>query len=181
MSDDAGPRGPLEWLRWLRTTDHAGVVYVREVATSVAAVLAVGLLLFAVSGVWPPMVAVESGSMEPNMQVGDLVFVMEEGRFAPGFADETGIVPYDVGAENDYRKFGAYGDVVIYRADNRSGTPIIHRARFWVEDGENWYDRANPDFVGGARDCDALPNCPAPTPATSRRGTTPSRTGSTTR
>jgi len=162
MSDDSGPKGVVEWLRWLRTTDHPGVVYAREVTTSVAAVLAVGLLLFAVSGVWPPMVAVESGSMEPNMQVGDLVFVMEEDRLSPSFAHESGVVSYQVGEQEGYTKFSEPGDVIIYRADNGSGTPIIHRARFWVEEGENWYDEADPDYVGGADDCESLPNCPAP-------------------
>jgi signal peptidase len=163
MSDDSEPQTLREWLRWLRTTDHPGVVYVREVATSVGAVLAVGLLLFAVSGVWPPMVAVESGSMEPNMQVGDLVFVMDEERFAPAVAHAgTGVVPAQIGEREGYRKFSQPGDVIIYRPDNRSGTPIIHRARLWVDEGENWYDRANPSYVGGADGCAELSNCPAP-------------------
>jgi signal peptidase len=163
MSDDAGPKGVREWLRWLRTTDRPGVVYAREVTTSVAAVLAVGLLLFAVSGVWPPMVAVESGSMEPNMQIGDLVFVMEEDRLSPAFAHESGVVSHRVGEREGYTKFSEPGDVIIYRANNGTGTPIIHRARFWVDEGENWYDEADPDYIGGADDCESLPNCPAPT------------------
>lgn len=33
----------------------------------------VAATLFAVSGVWPPMVAVESGSMAPSLRTGDLV------------------------------------------------------------------------------------------------------------
>jgi signal peptidase len=38
---------------------------------------------------------------------------------------------------------------------------VIHRAHLWVEDGENWYDRANPDYHGAAS-CAELLNCPAP-------------------
>jgi signal peptidase len=163
MSDESGPRGPVEWLRWLWTTDHSGVAYVREVFTSVGAVLAVGLLLFAVSGVWPPMVAVESGSMEPNMTVGELVFVMDEDRLSPEAAQsETGVVTYQRGQTAGYQEFSNYGDVIIYRPDNRSGTPVIHRARLWVADGENWYDRADKDSIGDAKNCEQLRNCPAP-------------------
>ncbi|MDZ7745067.1 MAG: S26 family signal peptidase [Halobacteriales archaeon] len=143
MSDESGPEGLREWpqklrewLQWFRTTDDGAVIYVREMGMSIAAVLLVGLLLFAVSGVWPPMVAVESGSMEPNMKVGDLVFVMDEERLAPDAAHAgTGVVTYQTGREVGYKQFSNYGDVIIFRADNESGTPIIHRARFWVDRG----------------------------------------------
>jgi signal peptidase len=158
------PETPAEWLRWLATTDHGGVTFVRETLLSVGAVILVGLLLFAVSGIWPPMVAVESTSMQPHMGVGDLVFVMEEGRFPPAAAHgDTGVVTAEDGAAAGYRKFGAPGDVVVYRPDGRAGaTPIIHRAMFWVNDSENWYRRADPDDVGGYGGCEELPNCPAP-------------------
>ncbi|MFB6117417.1 S26 family signal peptidase [Halosegnis sp.] len=178
MSDESGPKGILEWLRWLWTTEHPAVVYVREVTTSVAAVLAVGLLLFAVSGVWPPMVAVESGSMEPNMGVGELVFVMDEQRLKPDAAHaNTGVVTYQAGREAGYRKFSSYGDVIIYRPDNRSGTPVIHRARFWVAEGENWYDKAEPAHIGNADSCAELRNCPAPHAGFVTKGDNPATNG----
>lgn len=165
------------WVRWLFTTDHEAVVYVREVAGSVAAVALVGALLFAVSGVWPPLVAIESESMEPHIEKGDLVFVMDEHRFADGAAavagdGSTGVVTFRTGQETGYTTFSEPGDVIVYRPDgSASATPIIHRARFWVEEGENWYDRANRDYVGQYRSCEAdddpttdtaLPACPAP-------------------
>jgi signal peptidase len=135
---------------------------VRETALSVGAVVAFGLLLFAISGVWPPMVAVESGSMEPHMQKGDLVFMTEAGRFVPAAAHEgTGVVTRETGREAGYWKFGDYGSVVVYDEPRDAGPPVIHRAHFWVESGENWYDRANPDYVIG-NDCEELLNCPAP-------------------
>ena len=34
----------------------------------------IGGILFGVSGAWPPLVAIESESMEPNLHQGDLVF-----------------------------------------------------------------------------------------------------------
>lgn len=162
--DGGRPTGVLGWLRWSVRTDHPTVAFAREVVLSVAGVALVGVLLFSVSGIWPPMVAVESTSMQPHLGVGDLVFVMEEGRFPPAAAHgDTGVVTAEHGAAVGYRKFGAPGDVVVYRPDGRvRSTPIIHRAMFWVDEEENWYGRADPDDVAGYSDCDALPNCPAP-------------------
>lgn len=163
MSDETGPRGLREWVSWFRSTDHEAVVYAREMLTSVGGVLAVGLLLFAISGVWPPMVAIESSSMEPHMGVGDLVFVMDEHRLAPDYAHaETGVVTYQTGKERGYTKFREPGDVIIYKPNGQGGTPIIHRARFWVSAGENWYDRADPKHIGSADNCKELEHCPAP-------------------
>ena len=146
-------------------------LFAYDLASSILAVMVVGAYLFAVSGVWPPLVAVESESMVPNMQVNDLVFVMEEERF-PGEAahGETGVVT--ARATDDYRKFGQTGDVIVFAPQgNDRVTPIIHRAMFWVEEGENWYDRADKDYVGAADACETdddnstdtgLKNCPAP-------------------
>lgn len=157
-------RGPVAWLRWFATTEEGTAAYVRDVFTSAGAVVLVGLLLFGVSGIWPPMVAVESPSMTPHMKTGDLVFVMEEHRFAPEAAVEgTGVVTAQVGQRTGYEKFKQPGDVIVYRPDGSDlDTPIIHRARFWVNSSENWYDKANPEFLAGADDCEELANCPAP-------------------
>ena len=156
--------GPLARARWFMNTDEEWVVFVREVLSSLAVVAAVGLVLFAVSGLWPPMVAIESESMAPHMERGDLVFLMEEHRFAGGAAyDDTGVVPYQAGAAAGYREFGEYGDVIVYQPDGDKGeTPIIHRARFWVNDSENWYGKADEEYLGGVESCEELVNCPAP-------------------
>ena len=167
-SGSDGPRGLVGWLKWFWTTDQGAAVYARDVLTSVAAVLLVGLLLFAISGIWPPMVAVESGSMEPNMNVGDLVFVVDNERFVPEEAVEhqgqtTGIVPADRAAEVGHVEFGRHGDVVVFLPNGQDHrTPVIHRAMLFVEEGEDWYDRADPEHVGSADDCEELNNCPAP-------------------
>jgi signal peptidase len=144
-------------------------IFVYDVLSSVLAVMVVGAYLFAISGVWPPLVAVESESMTPNMQVNDLVFVMEADRFpGPEARGESGVVTARAGQTADYRKFGGHGDVIVYERDgNGQRVPIIHRAMLWVDGGENWYDRADPDHVGGAAECGDSPeegmrNCPAP-------------------
>ncbi|MFB6266831.1 MAG: S26 family signal peptidase [Halodesulfurarchaeum sp.] len=155
--------GPLPALRWIRRTDNGFVVFLREILVSALVVTMIGVLLFAISGVWPPMVAVESGSMEPHLQRGDLVFVMDEHRLVPSFAVAgTGIVPANVGEDHDYRNFGGFGDVIVYQPYGNGGnTPVIHRARIWIEEGENWYDEADRDFIE-ADSCEELAYCPAP-------------------
>ena len=157
--------GPLAYVRRFRNSENEAVVFLREMLSSAAMVLAIGIVLFAVSGVWPPMVAIESGSMQPHMQKGDLVFIMDEGRLEPDAAHaDTGVVTYRDGRQAGYQKFNSYGDVIIYEPDGKSyQTPIIHRARFWVEEGENWYDEADKNHIGpGVDSCDELANCPAP-------------------
>ncbi|UPM41873.1 S26 family signal peptidase [Halocatena salina] len=165
--DKDSPAGPVGWLKWLWTTENGLIAFLREVAGSILIVLLVGGLLFGISGVWPPMVAIESPSMEPHIQKGDLVFVMDEHRFSGEAAinhngKSTGVIPYQQAQQTDHKKFGTYGDVIIYKPDgSERQTPIIHRARFWVEEGENWYDKANPDHIGNAENCEELSNCPA--------------------
>jgi len=163
---DGGPETLGEGVRWFFRTDHGAVVYVREVLSSVGLVLLVALLLFAVSGLWPPMVAVESESMTPNMQRGDLVFVMEEHRLAPGAAyEDTGVVTYRTGERAGYEKFNRPGDVVVFEHDDDPRTaPIIHRVRFWVNESENWVanGKAQQEHLGAAQSCGQISHCPAP-------------------
>jgi len=136
-----------------------GMVYVTDIVSSAGSVLLVGVLLFAISGVWPPLVAIESPSMDPHIKEGDLVFVMEEDRFS-GPGDHYGVVTAANG--DSYQKFQQAGDVIVYEPDgNGRQTPIIHRAMLWVEEDENWYDRANENYIGSANNCEQLASCPA--------------------
>ncbi|RBQ24821.1 MAG: hypothetical protein ALMCE001_09960 [Methanocorpusculum sp. MCE] len=102
------------------------VNFIRDILLVFIVVAAIGCALFAVSGTWPPLVAVESPSMVPNLNVNDLVFVVDENRYG-GFmtmveAQETGTV-----------SFGGYGDVIVYQPNGITGvTPIIHRAITWI-------------------------------------------------
>jgi len=128
-------------------------------------------LLFTASGIWPPMVAVESGSMEPVMQRGDLVFVMESERFPGPGAHESGVVTAQAGQDTGYEKFDGSGDVIVYKPDGSDyRTPVIHRAMFWVEEGENWVEKANPEYLPDNAVCEReavqnatnIASCPAP-------------------
>ena len=156
---EAGAADPLSAFLNART---GPLMWAREFLSSAAVVLVVGLLLFGLSGVWPPMVAVESGSMEPHMEKGDLIVVTEPGRFAPDVATaENGIVTQEKGQSAGYRTFGGYGSVVVFDDPSAGGSPIIHRAHLRVEEGENWYDRAAEEYMA-ADSCAELRNCPAP-------------------
>ena len=138
-------------------------LFARDIAVSAVAVLLLGAYLFAISGVWPPLVAIESGSMEPNMEVNDLVFVMNTDRFQPAESTgDTGIVTAADGAD-EYTQFGDSGDVVVFAPNgDEERTPVIHRVMFWVEEGENWCESEHADTAHlgslGAND----PQCEAP-------------------
>jgi signal peptidase len=93
----------------------------------VGAIVGLGVLI---TGTWPFMVAVESGSMEPNMHRGDVIFLVSP--------DRVGIVPYVEGAQKGYKSFGDFGDVIVYRPNGNSDrTPIIHRVIAYVHKGDN--------------------------------------------
>ena len=99
--------------------------------------LAIGLVTILLGSMWvatgsfPPMVVVESGSMMHEdegsvgaIDPGDLVLVMNP--------DRVEIVTYveatEEGNENfGYESLGMAGDVIIYRKNGGSDTPVIHR------------------------------------------------------
>lgn len=159
-AEESGVRARLERV-W--STDDSRLVVIRDLLGSVAIVFAIALVLFALSGVWPPLVAVESGSMEPNMERGDMVFVVSETRFVGDDpVESTGIVPMTHGEVASYSKFNQPGDVIVFHPNgNDEVTPIIHRAHFWVEEGENWVEtQADPSYVNGMS-CEQVSHCPA--------------------
>ncbi|MDJ1432755.1 S26 family signal peptidase [Halostagnicola sp. A-GB9-2] len=150
-------------VRWFLKTDDGTVLIVRDVLTSVAIVAIIGLILFGISGIWPPLVAVESGSMDPNMKEGDLVFVVDDDRFVgDNPVDGTGVVTLENGQESGHDKFGMHGDVVVFQpGGSATETPVIHRAHFWVDEGDDWVAQADPDIIGEDVTCDDVQTCPA--------------------
>jgi signal peptidase len=134
---------------------------VRELLQPLAVLAVLGLLLFGATGVWPPMVAVESGSMSPHISKGDLVVITEPARWTATAASGAGVVT--ARDANGHRQFGSPGDVIVFDTPDWEGPPIIHRAQFHVDAGENWYDRADRSALPpGVDDCAELRNCPAP-------------------
>jgi signal peptidase len=117
------------------------------------AILLIAVLLAALVGTWPPFVAVESGSMAPGVERGDLVVVTAADR-APWGDLSTAAEP-DAPA-----RLGGSGDVVVYTVPGAGGRPVFHRLAFAVDAGEDWTERADPELLAG--DCAELTTCPAP-------------------
>jgi len=110
---------------------------------SVIAVLIVFMVLSKmIFGLWTPMVAVESGSMEPHMQIGDIIFIKG--------IDKVNVTTYEEGKKTGYKSFDNYGDVILYRPYGEEGvTPIIHRAMYRVEAGQPmWKDGPIAPYSG---------------------------------
>ena len=151
-------------LRWFLRSEDSVVAWTRDLVVSVGIVALIALILFGMSGVWPPLVAVESGSMEPGMHRGDMIFVVEQDRFvSDGAIGDTGVVTYENGSEHGHSAFGNPGDVIIFRPDgSETATPVIHRAHYWVEEGENWVDERADDRLTNGNNCDSVDACPAP-------------------
>ncbi|TAJ45864.1 S24/S26 family peptidase [Methanofollis fontis] len=136
MSDKPSPPPEPGLIDSFRESGHPLVSIARDVLWAVAVVAVIALVLFLVSGTWPAVVAIESESMVPNMNVGDLVFVAAPDRFGPLQTREDG-------QASGYLKYNDYGDVVIYRPNGVDAVhPIIHRAMMWVWEGETV---RNPD------------------------------------
>lgn len=101
---------------------------------SVAAVLIAFMVLSKLAfGLWTPMVAVESGSMEPHMQIGDIIFIKN--------IDRVDLVTNEEGKKSNYMTFGDYGDVILYKPYGQDNiTPIIHRAMYRVKAGQPMWE-----------------------------------------
>ncbi len=112
-------------------------VYLREVFLAIGLVLLLLGSMWLATGMFPPMVVVESGSMKHNeagtmgaIDPGDLVLIMDP--------DRVEIITYLEASnrENEnfgYESHGMYGDVIIYEKNGGSDTPVIHRALLKAE------------------------------------------------
>ena len=111
-------------------------LFLRDAGIALLFVVLVLVAMFAYSGLWPPLVVIESNSMmhgEDNtshigtIDTGDLVLVKKVDRPAQ-------IQTYIDGLSNGHRTYGDYGDVIIYKKGGSSAlTPIIHRAMIYLE------------------------------------------------
>lgn len=110
-----------------RTSDHWAVSLARDLLWIVTVVGGIALALFLICGTWPAVVTIESRSMVPHMNVGDLVIVVQKDRYG---VFET----WSEGKKSGRLVFGEYGDVIIYKPNGLTSIhPIIHRAVLFVE------------------------------------------------
>lgn len=119
------------------------VLFLRDAVVAFALVATVLLIMYAYTGLWPPLVVVESDSMmhsEDNtsyvgvIDTGDMVLVKD----VDSAADVT---TYLQGFVNGHRTYGDYGDVIVYKKKGLDvETPIIHRAVLYLEINAPYYD-----------------------------------------
>jgi signal peptidase len=150
MAENDKPRDIRAMITAFRTSEHWAVSLARDFLWVIVIVGCIALALYLICGTWPAIVTVESGSMEPHMNIGDLVVVVQQDRFGP-------IQTWEDAHATGYQKFGDYGDVIIYRPDGvtdfwasigllplSSQHPIIHRAMTWVDAGSPQPSYLNP-------------------------------------
>lgn len=122
MADDNNTKDIRTLVTRFRTSDHWAVSLARDLLWIVAVVGGVALALFLICGTWPAVVTIESQSMVPHMNVGDLVVVVQKDRYG---TFETWVD----GKQNGDIRFSEYGDVIIYKPNGLTSVhPIIHRA-----------------------------------------------------
>ncbi|MDR2944805.1 MAG: S26 family signal peptidase [Methanosarcinales archaeon] len=106
----------------------------KDAATVIGIVIAFLFICYLAFGLWTPMFVVSSGSMEPNMNVGDIVFVKSIDR-ADVISRRDALISSQV-----HIKFGNPGDVILYRPyGNENTVPVIHRAMYYVEEGQEMW------------------------------------------
>lgn len=124
--------GFADSLQQFRESDNFWVSIARDAVSVIAILIVFGIISQIIFGLWTPMVAVESGSMEPHMEIGDIIFIKS--------IDRTEVVTYEAAPE-DYITFEKKGNVVLYRPYGMKGvTPVIHRAMYYVEEGEEMWE-----------------------------------------
>jgi signal peptidase len=130
----------------------------RVIFESVLIFLVIVVIPYLISGVWPPFVSVTSGSMDPNMQRGDMILVVDTDRYV-GENSINGIEDSVNATEIDFNK---RGDVIVYNPNgNTRRTPIIHRSIYHTQESENWVDEVDQKYLKNDN-CSLTPNCPAP-------------------
>ncbi len=130
MSESTWLQRAAAAIRALRTSDHPAASLARDLVWVVAVVGGIALTLYLVAGTWPAVVTIESESMVPHMNVGDLVLVVDEDRYGQ-------LTTWAEGNLTGYTSFGDYGDVIIYRPNGENSvTPIIHRAMVYLDTSE---------------------------------------------
>jgi signal peptidase len=127
--------------------------FVKDIIFVIVVVGTISLLSQLLLGLWTPMVAVESGSMVPNLNIGDIILVQGASR--------TTVITWDEANKTGYSTFNHPGDVILYRPYGKESlnlfdqikmllgmspgqekaTPIIHRALRYVKTGEPMWDK----------------------------------------
>ena len=124
MQDQTRERTKKLW-----KTDNYWLALLRDIIVAFLVVAVILSIVYWYSGSVNPLVAVQSGSMEPHINIGDVVLNRGLNRVS--------VVTYNDGKATNYQSFGNYGDVIVYRPNgDEHATPIIHRAMYKVKAGD---------------------------------------------
>jgi signal peptidase len=124
MQDQTKERAKRLW-----ETDNYWLALLRDIIVAFLVVAVILSIVYWYSGSTTPLVAVQSGSMVPHINIGDVVFNRALNRVS--------VVTYNEGKATNYQSFGNYGDVIVYRPNgDEHATPIIHRAMSKVKAGD---------------------------------------------
>lgn len=115
---------------------ESAILFARDIAVAFLVVAIVLGAMFAYTQVWPPMVVVESDSMQHSdaesfigvIDTGDLVLV--QSVRTPG-----DVTTYIEGRARNHATYSDFGDVIIFQRPGAGpgSTPIIHRAMAYVQ------------------------------------------------
>ncbi|TLZ54620.1 MAG: S26 family signal peptidase [Methanobacteriota archaeon] len=118
------------------TRKEFAILLVRDVAFAGILVAIIFGSMFAYTQVWPPVVVVESGSMQHShtraylgtIDTGDVVLVQ-------AVHSTSDIITYVQGRASGYETYSNYGDVIIFHPPGAPAdvTPIIHRAILYAD------------------------------------------------
>lgn len=126
-----------EKLKEFNESENFWVGLLRDAIFVVAVVTIFASISQLTLGLWTPMVAVESGSMIPHINIGDIIFIQS--------IDRTEIITFDEGRTTNYKAFDEFGDVILYKPlGKKDATPIIHRAMKYVEAGDTMWENGPP-------------------------------------
>ncbi|MCZ7401686.1 MAG: S26 family signal peptidase [Candidatus Methanoperedens sp.] len=129
-------------IKYFKESDNFLIGLLRDFLFVFIVVVMFSSISYIALGRFSPMVAVESGSMIPHIQIGDIIFVESVNR--------TKIITFNEGKETGYSTFDEYGDVILYKPRGRDGiTPIIHRAMYFVNAGEPMWTGGPPAPFAG--------------------------------
>ena len=81
------------------------------------------------------MFSVDSESMSPNLNIGDIAII--EGTF------RTEIITREEATKKEYKSFNLPGDVILYQPYGKElnkSSPIMHRVIRWVEEGKSMWE-----------------------------------------
>ena len=147
-SGDREDRGPLrrfydKYMTPQGEDGHYSIVH--DVLVAIIVVLIIITAIYGYTRTWPPVVVVESGSMQHSTEssalgvidTGDIVMVKK-------VTSEDDITPWSIGKEKDYKTYGEYGDVIIYDKNGQGGTPVIHRAIVYIRVNETNKQAGDP-------------------------------------